>query len=156
SWARIPRDRAWKTSPSGELEPADKGVLIKPDEAYFVVRLKEMYLVTARKLWRKLYPMLHGFIRSQAREESAVAGPGQLRDLGDGNLDRMTNLNYRLAGPTAYKGGDLRVTVGLYAVPGADTARALVDTVGTIAALGGFALGQSVELASAIKTGVER
>jgi hypothetical protein len=156
SWARLPNDRAWATGPGGDIVPAGQHLEIKADQAYFVVRMKEMYLETSRKLWRKLYPMLHGFVSSSLREENAVAGPSQLRELGESSSDRLLNLNFRLAGPTAYKGGDVRLLVGLYAVPGADAARALVDTVGTLASLGGIAIGPSLEIARAVKAGVER
>jgi hypothetical protein len=40
-------------------------------------------------------------------------------------------------------------------VPGADAAKALIDTVGTLANLGGIALGQAPQVAAIVKTGVE-
>lgn len=125
------------------------------DEAYFVLRMKEMHLATTRKLWRRFYPMLHSFLEYNNTNTHAVAGPGQLKELGEANLDRVINLNYRLAGPTAYMGGDVSILVGLYSVPGEDAARALVDTVGVIANLSGLALGQAINIANAVKTGVE-
>jgi hypothetical protein len=155
-WAPVPHDRIWITSASGALEPAAPREPIEAGEHYFVVRLAEMYVATSRKLWRKLYPVLHGFVRSSGREESAVAGPSQLRELGEANLDRLVNLNYRLAGPTAYHGGDLRVLVGLYAVPGDGAARALVDTVGTLASLGGIHTAHAAQIATAVTAGIER
>jgi hypothetical protein len=155
-WAPVPHDHVWVTSAGGGLEPAAPRVPIEAGEHYFVVRLAEMYVETSRKLWRKLYPVLHAFVRSGGREESAVAGPSQLRELGEANLDRLVSLSYRLAGPTAYQGGDLRALVGLYAVPGEGAARALVDTVGALASLGGIPAAQATQIAQAVRAGMER
>ena len=145
----------WRRIPDDHVAEGGTGEQIDPDQAYFVLRMKEMYLARTRTLWRKFYPVLHGFTDYVGEQEHAVAGPGQLQDLGQANLDRLLNLNVRLAGPTPYRGGDVTLLVGLYSVPGEDAARALIATVGTIAALGGVALGQAIPIADVVKQGVE-
>jgi hypothetical protein len=128
---------AWGALPDGHGGPA--GLPTAKGTAYVEVRLKEMFLRTSRRLWRKYYPMLHAVTRHGAIEEHSVAGPGQLRELGDANLDRLVNLNQRIAGPIPYNGEDFSIVVGLYAIPGADASKALVDTVGSVAQLAGVA-----------------
>jgi hypothetical protein len=145
----------WKRLTPEQVVDYKSGESIKNDEAYFVVRVKEMYLTTTRKLWRRYYPMLHGYVDYAGQETHAVAGPDQLKQIAESNLDRVINLNYRLTGPVAYKGDDVSILIGLYSVPGEEMAKALIDTVGTIASLGGVALGQSVQIANAVKSGVE-
>jgi hypothetical protein len=145
----------WQRLPDDHVVDGSRGETVEKDQAYFVIRLREMYLLYARKLWRKYYPVLHGYTKHLQGEEQAVAGPGQLRELGDANLDRIVNLNHRLAGPTPYRGDDVTLLVGLYSVPGQDAARALVKTVGDLASLGGIALGQVPQIAAAVKAGVE-
>lgn len=145
----------WRRLPDTQVVGGTTGKDIPKDEAYFVLRMKEMYVQHSRKLWRKYYPMLHGFTEHAGEEVHAVAGPGQLRELGEANLDRIVNLNYRLAGPTAVRADEVSVLVGLYSVPGEDAAKALIDTVGVLAGLGGIALGQAAPIANAVKTGVE-
>lgn len=145
----------WKRLDPAQVVDVASGEAIEKDEAYFVVRMKEMYLVAARRLWRRFYPMLHGYVEYGGAETHAVAGPGQLRELSETNLDRVVNLNYRLTGPTAYHGGDVSLLVGLYSVPGQEAVKALVDTVSTVASLGGIALGPSVEIVNVVKAGVE-
>jgi hypothetical protein len=147
TWVRIPDDRV-VGSPSGAL--------IEPDDAYFVVRMSEMYLQRTRKLWQKYYPLLHGFTKYQGEETHSLAGPGQLRDISDANLDRIAGFNYRLAGPTPFQGDDVDVLVGLYSVPGGDAAKALVDTLSTLAAIPALGLGGVDQVVVAVKTGVER
>jgi hypothetical protein len=144
----------WHRLPDDHVHPAPAPSAFTPESTYLVVRLKEMYLAQTRKLWRKFYPMLHGYT-SWGEEEHAVAGPGQLKDLGDANLDRIVNLNHRLAGPLPYRGQDITVLVGLYAVPGQDAAKALITTVGALASLGGPALGSAQQIAGTVKQGVE-
>ncbi len=129
---------------------------IAPDQAYFAIRLKEMYVREARRLWQQYYPVLHSFVEHQGAKEEAVAGPGQLSALGNAGLDRIVNQNHLLAGPTPYRGGDVKLIVGLYSVPGGDVAKALIDTVGEITKLGGIALGEVPQIADAVKAGIER
>lgn len=145
----------WAALPESNVVEGAKPSPIAKNEAYFIVRMKEMYVAYSRKLWRKLYPMLHSFVEHGKYQENAVAGPGQLRELGNSHLDRIINLNYRLAGPTPFTGEDLSILAGLYSVPGKDAAKALMDTVASVASLGGIALGSAVQIAQTVKSGVE-
>jgi hypothetical protein len=145
----------WSAMPEANVVDGARPSLIPKNEAYFVLRMKEMYVAYSRKLWRKLYPMLHSFVEHGKFEENAIAGPGQLRELGDSNLERIVNLNYRLAGPTPFGGDDVTILAGLYSVPGEDAAKALIDTVASIAKLGGVALGSAVAISQTVKSGVE-
>jgi len=149
-WRELPKDRV--VGGAGE-EPV--GAPIERDEAYFNVRMNEMYVRHARKLWRKFHPMLHGWVDYMGEETHAVAGPGQLQTLGERGLENAVILNHRLAGPTPYRGGELTVLTGLYSIPGHDASKALIDAVQTISSLAGVALGQAVPIANAVKNGVE-
>lgn len=80
---------------------------------------------------------------------------GSCGNWGDVNLERIVNLNYRLAGPTPFSGEDVSILVGLYSVPGEDAAKALIETVAAVAKLGGIAIGSTPEIASTVKRGVE-
>src|SRR5690606_26173519 len=68
----------WRRLPDTQVVGGTTGKDIPKDEAYFVLRMKEMYVQHSRKLWRKYYPMLHGFTEHAGEEVHAVAGPGQL------------------------------------------------------------------------------
>jgi hypothetical protein len=145
----------WQRLPDSQIVGETAGQSIEQDQAYFVVRMREMYVRNARVLWRKFYPVLHGYVTHQQSEEHSIAGPGQLRELGEANLERIVNLNHRLAGPTPYRGGEVRLLCGLYSVPGQDAAKVLINTVGALAGLGGIALGQVPQIAGLVKEGVE-
>lgn len=126
---------------------------------YVVLRLSEMFLKHTRVLWREFYPVVHAFVAygdpASPKTAATVAGPGQLKELDTTNLDRLINLSHRLAGPIVYDGQDLEVLAGLYAVPGADSARALIETVsqlsGVIPVLSGVD-----KVAEVFATGTER
>ncbi len=146
----------WKRLDDGHVAEGGAGQAIEFDEAYFTVRMKEVFLGRIRLLWRKSYPVLHSFTEYAGQEDHAIAGPGHLQELGDVNLDRVITLNYRLTGPTPYKGGDVSILVGLYSVPGHDAAKALISTISTLASFGGPQFGQAAQIAGLVKDGVDK
>ena len=145
----------WERLSDDHVLDRESGSLIDADEAYLVVRLTEMFLGRSRTLWRKTYPMVHGWASTSDSEEHTVAGPGQLQGLGSGDLERVLVLNSRLAGPTPYTGGDVNLIVGLYSVPGGDTAQALVSTVESFSNLSGVVAHSAVQIMSMVKSSVE-
>jgi hypothetical protein len=146
-WARLPDDQV-DGRPSGEP--------IEPDRHYVNVRLAEMYLGRSRTLWRKFSPLLHAFTTYGGDEQPpSVAGPGQLQQLGEANLDRVVVLNLRLAGPIPYQGAELSIVAGLYSVPREDAAAALVTTLGALAEVAGPGAKDALKLAQIVKSGVD-
>src|SRR5665213_956944 len=117
----------WERMLDPNIVGAPKPALIDKDQAYFSIRLKEMYVGYSRKLWIKLYPVLYSFVSHGVYEQNTVAGPGQLREFGDANLERVINLNYALTSPIVYAGDDVTMLIGLYSIRGDDTARILID-----------------------------
>ncbi len=128
---------------------------IPPRQAYFTIRLCEMYLAFARKLWRQIYPMVHCFTQFAGINEHAVISPAEFAPLGDVNLDRLVNLDIPLSGPHPYTGGDVALIAGLYAAPGHDSAVALIDVVASFAALNPAALVSAVAVSTLVGKAVE-
>lgn len=145
----------WRRLPAGQVAEGYTEKDFDNDEAYFLVRLKEMYLRNSRIVLRKYYPMLHSYAAYSGLETHSISGPGQLRELGDRNLERLVNLNTRLTDITPYKGGDVDVLMGLYAVPGHDAGKVLIDTLSSVASLAGLVVGQAAQIAGLVKSGVE-
>jgi hypothetical protein len=145
----------WKQLPARQVVNGGRDALIEDDQAYFVIRLKQMYLYYSRKLWRAYHPMLYCYVQHGKREEQAIAGPGQLKDMTDSDLSRVLLLNHRLVGPIAFKGEDVVLQVGLYSVPGEDIAKTLVSSLSTIAGLIGPGVAPALEIANVVKAGVE-
>jgi hypothetical protein len=145
----------WTRLADDHVVGGESGLIIKPEQAYFTVRLTEMFLGRSRTLWRRFYPVVHAFSIHTGSEEHAVAGPGQLQAVTDVGLDRVVSLNFRLAGPTPFRGGDMSIVAGLYSVPGDDAAKALVETVSALAGVATLPADQVAPVAQVIKTGID-
>lgn len=146
SWRRLDDNRVMERS-SGES--------IAPNDSYVQVRLAEMYVGRSRTLWRKFSPLVHAFVNYNGEELHSVAGPGELQELGEHNLDRVIVLNVRLAGPIPYTGGELRVITGLYSVAREDAAAALVSTIGALSVFAGPQAAAGAQIVSLVKNGVD-
>ena len=147
---------SWRRLDDNRVTVRASGEPIEADQAYVQVRLAEMYVGRSRTLWRKFSPLVHAFVDQGGEQElHAVAGPGQLQELGEHNLERVIVLNVRLAGPIPYDGGEIRVITGLYSVPREDAAAALVNTVGALAGVAGPQVAAAAQIASLVKTGVD-
>jgi hypothetical protein len=90
----------------------------QPQESYFEIRLKQIYLRNQREYWREFLPLatfVASFIHDdQLRDLPFVVGPERLGEraaaLGG---DAVEYRNLRLAGPFPYEGGDLRLFAAL-------------------------------------------
>jgi hypothetical protein len=153
-WKWVPDDHLIDTSQT--VTPPQAPFAAKQD--YVVLRVAEMYLQKTRRLWREYYPVVHTFVAygdpAAQRTVAGIAGPGQLKDLGTENLDRLVGLAYRIAGPIVYDGQDIEMLAGLYAVPAKDGAKVILDTLGQLSSLTPT-IKQAVELANIFKGGIE-
>lgn len=137
------------------IGPTASGIDIGADEGYFIIRLSEVFLARNRTLWRKFYPVVHAWGATEKGQEHGLAAPIQLQQVSDAGLDRVATVNTRLIGPTPYRGGDVSVVAGLYAVPGDDAAQALVATVSALTALAGSAVPAGT-IAKVVTNGVDK
>jgi len=147
-WGRLADDNVLDGS-SGEA--------IEPDRHYLAVRLRQTHLQTSRKLWRRYRPLLHSWCRHLDGEQHGVVDPRRFSELGSTGLDRIVNVNQRIAGPIPYRGGDVAVVVGLWSIPGDDTAGALLGTLSGITSIASLAAGlpDPVALAGVVKDGLD-
>jgi hypothetical protein len=153
-WVWVP-DKQVVTSENQPIQPQSDFSI---GQDYVMLRLAEMYLKKTRVLWKEFYPVVHSFIAygdpAAQRSIATVAGPGQLKDLGTDDMDRLINLACKLAGPVVYDGQDIELLAGLYAVPAKDGAKLLIDTLSQLSGLVP-ALKQVTEVAGIVKGGME-
>jgi hypothetical protein len=135
--------------------PTASGIEIGAGEGYFIIRLSEIFLARSRTLWRKFYPVVHAWGATETGQEHGLAAPIQLQQVSGAGLDRVVTVNTRLIGPTPYRGGDVSLVAGLYAVPGDDAAQALVATVRALTALAGSAVPAGT-IAKVVTDGVDK
>jgi hypothetical protein len=147
----------WRRLPDERVTGNASGQAIEKEADYFRVRLVTMYLGKSRRLWRKRYAVLHSFVSYAGREDHTVAGPGQLIELGDRGIDRVVVRNLALCPPTPYRGGDVALLAGLYAVPGDDAAAAFVSAMSGLASFAGIApAAATAQVVSLVKDGVDK
>jgi hypothetical protein len=150
--------------PDGHVLDVNNQVVTFPasytvEDQYVMVSLAEMFLKRTRVLWREFYPVVHSYItygNPQAPQNAAtVAGPGQLKDLGTANLDKVIPLAFPLAGPIVYDGQNIEALLGLYAVPAKDGAAILINTLSQLSGIVPQ-LAAATQVAGVLKTGTEQ
>lgn len=155
-WAVVPPDQVLPDQ--GGPPPAAQPPFVAGED-YIVVRLAEMFLRETRRLWREQHGMVHAYVTTgdpkKPTQHTAIAGPGQLKELGSEGLDRLVSLSHRLAGPVVHDGQDIELLVGLYAVPGQNHAKVLIEMLGAVAALAAPAASEALALAEAVRNGLE-
>ncbi|NKL24764.1 hypothetical protein [Rhizobium leguminosarum] len=129
------------------------------EDAYVMISLAEMFLKRTRVLWREFYPVVHSFITYGNPQApltvGTVAGPGQLKDIGTANLDKVIPLAFPLAGPIVYDGQNIEALLGLYAVPAKDGAAILINTLSQLSSIVPQ-LAAATQVAGVLKTGTEQ
>jgi hypothetical protein len=158
-WRTPNRQMAWGRIRSNHVIGARAATPFTANQDYVVVRVGSMFLKDSRVFWLKLSPLLHATVslrgRSVPRSDTAVIGPAQFGDLAAAPADRSLVLNQRLSGPAVWRGGDLAVAAGLFAVPKDQAATALLDTVGQLASLAAPGVKQALDIAGIVKAGIE-
>lgn len=158
-WSTPNRQMAWGRIPANHLIGTKAPTAFTSNNDYVVVKLASMFLKDSRVLWLKLSPLVHATVtlsgRTAPHTETAVIGPTTFGDLAAAPTDRSVILNQRLAGPAVWRGGDLNVAAGLFAVPKDEAATTLLNTVGQLAGLAMPGVSQGVQIAQVVKTGVE-
>lgn len=101
------------------------------EETYLRLRLARMFLHDRRELFKTQYPVLHalfGFAGLDGKVEVHHVARPELAGGGDQqDLDRVVVLDQTLLGPILYRGGDMNVLLGLYAVPADNWAQRFID-----------------------------
>jgi hypothetical protein len=146
---------------SFEQSPKDTEIkTVQANEGYVHVFLKSMRLVNVRQGLSKFYPVLHSYISMSHKkgvlaEFNTVTMPKHLGEMDARNLDRIVNFNQRLLGPIPYRGGDLKMEVGLFSIKSADLAKPFLDLLGEISDLSGVSyLGTAMSYIGLLKQGI--
>jgi hypothetical protein len=141
--------------PTTQAEP----VKLVTEESYLRLRLARMFLKNRRELFKTHYPVVNALMRFAGLdgdvEVNFIVQP-QLPADGGGGLTDIVTLNQTLLGPVLYRGGDLKLMIGLYAAPGEDWAQRFIKVAEGVSQLALNApLATAVSMAGIIKTSVE-
>jgi hypothetical protein len=98
---------------------------IGADAEYLRIDLRALRVVHVQKGLTKFYGMVNSHItlphmgQGEAEFQTVVAPP-ELKDVDAPHLDRFVSFNQPLAGPVPFRGGDVRIQVGLFSVASAN------------------------------------
>ncbi|MER8650954.1 hypothetical protein [Mesorhizobium sp. M0586] len=113
-----------------------------PEETYLSVRVKSLRLPLRRRGVAKLHGVVHTFANlpgagQEATEFASATTPTALFGLDPKNVSNILMIDRQVVGPTPWRGGDLRLQIGLFSVVEQDlagpfllTMTALSDKVG--------------------------
>ena len=141
--------------PTAQAEP----VKLVTEESYLRLRLARMFLKNRRELFKTHYPVVNALMRFAGLdgevEVNFIVQP-QLPTNGGGGLTDIVTLNQTLLGPILYRGGDLKLMIGLYAAPGEDWAQRFIKVAEGVSQLAMNApLATAISMAGIIKSSVE-
>ena len=129
------------------------------EESYLRLRLSRMFLKNRRELFKTHYPVVNALIRFAGLdgevEVNFIVQP-QLPGSSQGSLADVVTLNQTLLGPILYRGGDLKLMLGLYAAPAEDWAQRFLKVAEGVSQLALNApLATAISMATIIKSSVE-
>jgi hypothetical protein len=126
--------------PTGHVDVAVDDTPLEPEQAYFSLRVSDMFLAHDRKLYKTRYPGLYAFSRflavSEYREAVSFSGPRELKGL-SADMSRVIGRNYRVLGPIPYRGDEVEVLIGLLALEGEDLAERILNLMNCLASIAG-------------------
>jgi hypothetical protein len=111
---------------------------VAPNDSYISIWLRSMRIVNSRAGFDKLYGTVFSYsslphLSGDLAEFSYVDLPAELQKVDKAHLDRVIRANERLLGPVPYRGGDLKVEVGLFSVRSIDLAAPYLQVLKALA-----------------------
>ncbi|WP_299217433.1 hypothetical protein [uncultured Aquimarina sp.] len=134
---------------------------LQPDVDYLNVFLKKMRVVSVRKGLSKFYGAVHSYCNlyhpsGVNAEFNVVTTASKLMELDAKNIDRVVSMDQRMVGPTAYKGGDFDMEIGLFSIKSADLAKPYLGLLQEASTMAGVSfIGTALPYAGIIKKGVD-
>jgi len=98
---------------------------IPPNKAYVSIILRSLTIEHVQILWNKLYGVVHSFIelpiyQTEKAEFNSVTVPEQLKNIDSSNLHLVIQRDNPLLNQVPYRGGRIKLQLGLFAVKSDD------------------------------------
>lgn len=148
-WHKIFRARAesWYFAPlaAEHLPRPVERRPIEPESGYLNAFLTSMHISDVRVATQTFYGAVTSSFTVATRsggtaEFVVVTTPEVLKNIDPKHLDRVITVDKRLLGPVPYRGSDLDVELGLFAMPAADLLEPYLDVVESISKISGVNL----------------
>jgi hypothetical protein len=148
-----------KQSPSRDLisrGPLDlpafpwSGQPIAADECYLEIYLESLRLKYARRFATTFQGVVYAFANlavegQESADLAAVSTPNELAKLDGKSLDRVIVLSKKIMGPVAWRGGDLKVQIGLFSVETGNIVGDVLSLVTAISSQAGLSFVSQIE-----------
>ncbi|WP_414752675.1 hypothetical protein [Anabaena sp. CCY 9910] len=112
---------------------------IRAGEAYCRIWLEDMNLAKDVDWFKQRYPVVHAAIRFHYDSKPVtipyLAAPGQLKDLGSNNLDKVIQDRYPLTPLFPFNQGLVEFQAGLFSIASSDSIGKFIETMGRFAKL---------------------
>jgi hypothetical protein len=137
-------------------------MVLERDKHYVHVRLKSLRIVDSRIAWKKYYGCIHtnttlADSRNGEAEFQSVSTPAKLAGPDPKHADRILLVDLPVLGPVPYRGGNMTVEIGLFAVQSSDLAEPFLDVLKTMSQVAGVSfVSAAAPFVQPIKKGAER
>lgn len=122
--------------------PADaKSEELEPNQRYIEIVSEFAWIPKIRKGFKRFHKATYSEVSLPTLGDSnavfqSLSTPKALQQMSPDDLSRVIQLRHRLFGPVPYRGGDLSLQLGVYAIREKDLAQPFLDLVSTFAGLG--------------------
>ncbi|SER90764.1 DNA/RNA non-specific endonuclease [Pedobacter rhizosphaerae] len=156
------KSTSWTYSPiAAQQAPAgNPPQQLLPDRCYLHVFLRSMKILNTRELWKNYYPTTHshielGDISGKTANFNTVTTPGNLQAIDAAHVDLIVNISQRLLGPVPYRGGGLKLEIGLFSIKEQDLLKPFVSLLSNLSTLGGVSfLSAALPYAKPLEDGI--
>lgn len=144
-----------------ENAPALEIKQVKPREEYLNIYLKSMRIVNVRKGLSTFYAAVHSHVEvahlsGKPANFNSVSTPNNLEKLDGSRVDRVLTINNRLVGPVPYRGGDVKLEVGLFSIKESDLAEPFIRLLTSMSTLAGVSfIGTALPYVKPLEDGIE-
>jgi hypothetical protein len=136
------------------------GYQIRRDEMYFTIRVHELFLAKSAEWWKVYDPLVlvtADFVYGPNRiSVPSIIGPDLIKRIAGSAKFGIVLNDIRVVGPYPYRGGDVDLSVSLYAIERQDYAVSLLNVIDRIAtAVGHSDIAVMSKVSSALVESVE-
>lgn len=166
SWKDIFRKRAeeWIYAPlNDEQVPEDpKGSSpVGVNDGYLNITLRSMRIVNVRRFTSKFYGVVHshvslGHLSGEDAVFQNVTTPSELKKIDPKNLDRIIAVNMPIVEQVPYRGGNVKLEMGLFSVKETDLAGPFIDLLESMARQAGVGVvSAAIPFVQPLKKGID-
>jgi hypothetical protein len=140
-------DRFFSPLSTGDGED---GQTLEPDECYIELYIKSLRLKKARKFATTFNGVVYSFVTlpregDKNADIASISKPARLADLDSNSLNAVITVDKQMMGSVAWRGGPLKLEIGLFSVKTGNLLTPVVDFVTRVSSTAGFSFVDSVK-----------